>query len=521
LLVCVEGSCVNGFRYTDQTLSVVGGTSAAAPTFAGIVALINQQMNTPKGQGNINVTLYPMAQNSPAAFHDITVGNNMVPCKAGSPDCPASGELGYSAGPGYDQATGLGSVDAYNLVMAWSSLGAGNLLAPTLTAPANEATAVALSPAFSWTAVTGNNGYRIMIATSPAYLPTIPATSTCSACTVVDTTSTNSNSYTPPTALAAGVYYWQVQAIEPSSSSGNAAWSNVFSFTTTGGTLAAPTLTAPSNGAAVASVTPTFTWTAVTGNGGYRILVAPVQSALPTNPAVGTCGDCAAGATTTTAAYTPAATALDGGTTFYWEVQALASSASGPNGPWSSVSSFTTPPADFSLSVSPSSLTITPGSSGMSTLTLTPINNFSGTLTFTCSTATTLLGVTCTVGALGKKNTASVMIYTDSTATSYPALPRNPGFGGWWVAGVAMLSLLLIALSQLCPGGAMASIGRLRHVAVGAVLAALLVASFSCGGGSSSGGGGTTSPPTESGSVTITGSSTSTAHTAVISVSVS
>ena len=76
------------FATADQTVSVVGGTSAAAPTFAGIVALINQQMNTPKGQGNINPTLYSMAATSPAAFHDITVGNNKVPCQSGSTDCP-------------------------------------------------------------------------------------------------------------------------------------------------------------------------------------------------------------------------------------------------------------------------------------------------------------------------------------------------------------------------------------------------------------------------------------------------
>jgi hypothetical protein len=120
LLICVEGSCVDGYRNTDQTLTVVGGTSAAAPTFAGIVALINQKTAT-TGQGNINPILYSMALTSPAAFHDITVGNNMVPCQSGSPDCPASGEMGYSAGVGYDQASGLGSVDAFNLVTTWDS----------------------------------------------------------------------------------------------------------------------------------------------------------------------------------------------------------------------------------------------------------------------------------------------------------------------------------------------------------------------------------------------------------------
>ena len=124
-------------------MTVAGGTSAAAPTFGGIVVLINQQMKTPGGQGNLNPTLYSMEQSAPAAFHDITTGSNIVPCQvaATDPGCPASGRMGYQAAAGYDLATGLGSVDAFNLVMAWESSGAGNLPAPELIAPANGASA--------------------------------------------------------------------------------------------------------------------------------------------------------------------------------------------------------------------------------------------------------------------------------------------------------------------------------------------------------------------------------------------
>jgi hypothetical protein len=79
-----------------------------------------------------------------------------------------------------------------------------------------------------------------------------------------------------------------------------------------------------------------------------------------------------------------------------------------------------------------------------------------------------------------------------------------------------MLCLLLIALSGLRQGGVQAHLWNLRQVALGAVLATLLVASLSCGGGSS---GGTTTPPPESGTVTVTGTSTTT-HSAQVSVSV-
>jgi subtilase family serine protease len=102
-----------------------GGTSAAAPSFAAIVALLNQYQSSANpqahsGQGNINPNLYRLAQTSPDVFHDITVGDNIMPCKVGTKDC-TTGRIGYRAGPGYDMATGLGSVDAYKLVTGWNA----------------------------------------------------------------------------------------------------------------------------------------------------------------------------------------------------------------------------------------------------------------------------------------------------------------------------------------------------------------------------------------------------------------
>jgi subtilase family serine protease len=105
-----------------------GGTSASSPSFAGVVALLNQylvaqgQLFQP-GLGNINPQLYRLAQTAPNVFHDIIQGDNLVPCLPGSPDC-SSGTLGFTAGPGYDLATGLGSVDVYNLITQWNTASA-------------------------------------------------------------------------------------------------------------------------------------------------------------------------------------------------------------------------------------------------------------------------------------------------------------------------------------------------------------------------------------------------------------
>ena len=97
----------------ENGLYRVGGTSAATPSFAGLMALVLQR--TGQRQGNANPELYQLgiAQYSgtgPSVFHDITVGNNSVP-----------GQTGFSCGTGYDLATGLGSVDATALVNNWAS----------------------------------------------------------------------------------------------------------------------------------------------------------------------------------------------------------------------------------------------------------------------------------------------------------------------------------------------------------------------------------------------------------------
>jgi subtilase family serine protease len=102
-----------------------GGTSAAAPLFSGVAALLNQYLISTgaaasAGLGNLNPRLYTLAQTTTNVFHDITQGSNIVPCAAGSPNCGSSGTFGYSAGPGYDLVTGLGSIDVYGLFLSWS-----------------------------------------------------------------------------------------------------------------------------------------------------------------------------------------------------------------------------------------------------------------------------------------------------------------------------------------------------------------------------------------------------------------
>ncbi len=109
------------------TVTALGGTSVAAPSFAGIMALVVQKYGA---QGQADYTLYPLAKQYPAAFHDITAGSNNEPCNIGETDltnCTTSSDDtvnagDYSAATGYDLASGLGTVDANVLVTDWNKV---------------------------------------------------------------------------------------------------------------------------------------------------------------------------------------------------------------------------------------------------------------------------------------------------------------------------------------------------------------------------------------------------------------
>jgi subtilase family serine protease len=147
-------SCANGFRDSKNNFAGVGGTSAGAPTFAGILALINQATGS-TGLGNVNPMLYSLAASSGTAFHDITSGNNNVPCTAGGKNCPSGGTIGFSAGTGYDQVTGLGSLDVASLISAWTAaIPAGDFSLDGLVA-----SGVAGQAATSNITVTAMNGF--------------------------------------------------------------------------------------------------------------------------------------------------------------------------------------------------------------------------------------------------------------------------------------------------------------------------------------------------------------------------
>ena len=141
-VVCQQSNSFEAQPCSLSNFAGYGGTSVSAPAMAGILSLVNQK--TGSRLGNANYVLYNLAnqQNkagtscsaitgSPAAgcvFNDLTTDTITMPCLKGTLNCTVtnSGDRygvlsGYSSTAGYDFASGLGSVNAANLVNNWAN----------------------------------------------------------------------------------------------------------------------------------------------------------------------------------------------------------------------------------------------------------------------------------------------------------------------------------------------------------------------------------------------------------------
>jgi subtilase family serine protease len=146
--------------YQNGGLYVAGGTSAASPSFAGVMALVVQ--NTAARQGNANLAFYSLAvkqrAGGAAAFHDITIGNNSVP-----------GQAGFNATVGYDEAAGLGSIDGSVLVNHWGD--AATVPAFHATVSANSLSVTGGSKSSVSLNVTVSGGFNAAVTFSITGLP--------------------------------------------------------------------------------------------------------------------------------------------------------------------------------------------------------------------------------------------------------------------------------------------------------------------------------------------------------------
>jgi subtilase family serine protease len=297
------GPCNNGY------IEVFSGTSASAPGMAGVAALLNQSLGG--AQGNLNSTLYKMAKGAPTAFHDVTVATSGVsPCSVGkpsmcnnsaaSPTALTGGQPGFLVGPGYDEVTGLGSLNVSVFLGKFSAYSITAPAVPTLKSPANAASLAAgtTSETLSWSAPTGATKYNVQ-----AY------TVSCGG-TLFKQVTGNATTSVSLTGLTNGkTYYWRVQA---GNTAGNSSYSSCFNFGVKA-IPAVPTLTTPANAASLAQGTTSTTlkWSAAGGATSYTVQAYTVS-----------CGGTAVTVGAPGAGLSLALSGLVNGKTYYWRVRA-------------------------------------------------------------------------------------------------------------------------------------------------------------------------------------------------------
>lgn len=464
----------NGGAVCGSDLSAwsgAGGTSFASPIMAGIQALINQKAGGP--QGNPAPVYYQLAAaeysssgssscnsnngnavGANCVFYDVTMGDMDVDCTG--PNCFLSdGSVGvlstsntsfapaYGTTTGWDFATGIGSVNAANLVNNWPS----STTQPSFLLSASPSSVAILQGTSGSTTISVNplNGFSGSVNLTVSGLPSGVAGT-------FGTNPTTANSVL--TLSAAGTAAIGTLTVTITGTSGGLTSTTTLSLTVNpqgNFTLSASpsSLAIVQGGSGSSSIT-------VNALNGFNSSVNLAASGLPAGVTASFNPITTTGSSTLTLTASSATTIGPAAVTITGTVGNLMSSTT--------LSLTVNPPPNFTLSASPNSLTITQGSSGLSAITVNPLNGFNGsvalsasglpsgvtpsfspasttgpsTLTLTASgtatTGTVTLTITGTSGALTKTTTISLTIRVLPTL---PSVWSDGDIGSVGVAGTA------------------------------------------------------------------------------------
>jgi hypothetical protein len=521
-LICTHGSCT-GNRETAK-FAPVGGTSAAAPSFAAIMALVNQKVGSRQGQADY--VLYRLAAAEtlskcnassqsvlPAAsciFNDVTAGNNAVPGEAGYGTPSAA----YGSGVGYDLASGLGSVNAANLVHDWTAV--------TFTA---SSTSLQISPQED---ITHGSPVRIDISVAPrtgSGTPTGDVSLLTSTGKGVTDSTLNGGSVSSTTGLLpGGTYSLRAHYAGDGMFGGSDSASVGVTVSPEASRMKVEALAA--NPAGGPSSVP-FT---IGGSDSQVFLRADVAGLSGSGTATGTVNFTDNGAPLPGNPWTlnsEGNTITPNGLFRFAPGQhSIAASYGGdasfrPSGTTAPVS-FTITRAvgsDFSLSAQPTITILRPGSEGIATLKIAGIGTYKGTVSFSPASCSGLpLETICTFSPASVKGSGAttLTIITTAPSNNAPGIESPPDrVGPLLTRGGIALCCMLIGFVVL---GARTRL-RCSTTALGlAVLGCLLVAA-GCGGGGKAG---NTNPgtPTGSYSLTVTATSGQTTHTITFKVDI-
>jgi Pro-kumamolisin, activation domain/Bacterial Ig-like domain (group 3) len=503
-ILCLEGSCEPNSQNQIEVYFVYG-TSAAAPSFSGIMALVDQQManlNPAQGlrQGQANYVLYRLAASEalsqcnasstsalPATsciFNDVTVGNNAVPGEANY----GSSTADYQSGVGYDMATGLGSVNVANLVSQWQSV---TFNPTTTTLSVTSGPTLVHGTPLNFTAVVAPNSGTGTPTGDIALLATFQAGgSQGEGFFTLSSGSVASNvSGLPGGTITLTAQYAGDTTFAPSTS----APSSTLTITPEPSTTKLSVLTLNSSQTSWLNFTGgpfgSFVYLRgdVAGNSGAGVPTGSVNFLDNGTPLTGA---------TSLALNSQGNTATPNGIVFDTGAHSISASYSGD----SSFNASTTSPIGFTIQPgffaavpqSAASVTVTaPGASGTGSVSVSSSTGFSGTITLACTglpagAACVFSPASITAPGTLSTTTSAITVTTTAPATTMLSAPR-PTYFAQWMTGFSFLFSVMIA-------GIPAGISKVRRkprMLPGLTLL-LLIALLGCGGGSHS----TPVPPT-------------------------
>jgi trimeric autotransporter adhesin len=442
---------------TDQTdgsfyFLGIGGTSTSAPTFAGILALVEQKTGKRLGQAAKGLyDLYNSSQAS-AVFHDVAMGNNSVPCDGGTPDCAENTagnyyETGYDTTAGYDLATGLGSVDAKQLIAYWGTVIGSTATTVTVTPSASSVNAAqSLNVVVAVTGASGAPTGTVTLSTSsyvsPAqtlvsggYTFTVPAGTLAVGTDTLTITYSGDKTYATNTGTATVIVTAPTVTFSPTSL--------IFPSTTVGASAPVQTVTLTNTGTASLSIT----GISITGTNFSQFSVSTTIPAGST--ACSTTASVAAGASCVIAVvFAPTAAG-----SFTATVSVADNAAGSPQTVnLAGTGAATAPAGTYKLTAS-TPAAIAPGASATSTITATPSGGYTGTITLTCSVAAISGGTdtpTCSGSPIAITSAAATGTVTVTTTGPSAAARRGNGglaqlrTKGWIGAGGAALAGILL-----------------------------------------------------------------------------
>ena len=526
-LICVASNSPDkSCDYTNDTQVIyqeVGGTSVSSPALAGIMALVQQKQG--KSQGLANPVFYALeakdnltncnsstvANGNACNFYDVTYGTNAQVCTTGSINCVTntSGDAygvvsGYSTTTGFDEATGLGSVNATNLVNNWSSVVGSPAITLSPTAVTFPSTTVGTTSSTVETVTIKNTG------TAAASLNTIEVTGTDATSYTIASTGATACSST----LAVGASCAVEISFTPAAAGTLTATLEVLDNAGTGTQSATITGTGASASTFTVSLSPTsltFASTTVgsttaaqvvtvknTGTGAVTLSSETITGTNPTSflKSATTCGtSLAAGASCTVSVeFKPAAAGA---------LKATLSVADNANGTPQTVALSGTGAAapTFTVSLSPTTLTFASTTEGLTTAAqvVTVKNTGTGAVTLSSETVTgtnptsflksattcgtsLAAGASCTVSVEFKPAAAGALKATLSVADNATGTPQTVALAGTGVAATTP-TVTLTPTSIAFPNTALGSTSDAQVVTVkNTSTVAVTISSIALGG---------------------------------------